>query len=861
MTSPTAASDNPLPNRSETHDTIRSYQRDSLKMLMITVCVLGPCISFALWLRGESTLIAAAPLALGLLSLALLQMLKGPRADWVPVALVCGTLAAGSLMAWADGSVRSAGVLVIFVALIGAGTYLARNALYLAVGVAFALLGGLNLAEYQGWLQPRLHKSGLALWFTQMAVVICLLVIVFYGRRRLELMFDAQQQALERSEQSALALQTSEARFAALFSNTPAATLVQRADTREVLEVNQAFERMVGYERASLLGRRPPDLWALESDRTRFRHLLDTQGQVANLAATGKRRDGSLFECLLFAEMVTAGADRLVMIMLLDTSAETKARQALEKSEERFAKAFNFSPLGMTITRMSDGMFLEVNPANERVLGFTREDFMERTSVQAGVWITEAERNAYIAALRREGRLMGYETRMRSKQGDPVDVKIWSERVELEGEACNLAFTINVTEEKHQQAIWRNVAKGVSGETGEAFFRSLVEQLASTLGAMGVLVANIGDDGRFDALTGLCHCTDGSSAHRPHFSPDHPLLLSVLQHGGLLITTTEAAAVHELCGAHALGDRVSFAGVALRDEGGEAIGLLGAFWPERPENAANLASLMTIFASRCNAELLHMRHGRELARLNATLEQRVTERTAQLQMLNRELDTFAYSVSHDLKSPLRSIDGFMHVLQEQTQGRVSEEDQALMERVMASTRRMHGLINDMLALARVSQTKLTPERVNLSEMAEQVILQERLRDPDHQADVQIEAGLVTQCDPRMARIVLENLLGNAWKYSAKAAQPRIELARVSATGNGPPRFVVRDNGAGFDMRRADRLFKPFSRLHPPTEFQGTGVGLATVRRIIERHGGEISGEGKVGLGAAFQFYFGRPLPD
>jgi signal transduction histidine kinase len=375
---------------------------------------------------------------------------------------------------------------------------------------------------------------------------------------------------------------------------------------------------------------------------------------------------------------------------------------------------------------------------------------------------------------------------------------------------------------------------------------------------VGVVVANIEDADHIDAVARMC---DGVALPSGPLPSQHPLLLQVLEHNGLLVTLTDHAAVRDLCPSRTATDRLSFAAMALRDDDGSAIGLLGAFWPDSPEPTTNLASLMTIFASRCNAELLRLRRDRELARLNATLEKRVAERTAQLQMLNRELDTFAYSVSHDLKSPLRSIDGFMHLLQEQTSGRTTEDDQALMARVIASTRRMGGLINDLLALARVSQTQLQFVEVNLSEMAEEVIQQERLRDPAHEADVQIVPGLVAQCDPRMARIVLENLLGNAWKYSAQAAQPRIELVGLPPTADGLPRFMVRDNGAGFEMTRADRLFKPFSRLHQPTEFQGSGIGLATVRRIIERHGGQISGEGQVGCGASFQFHFGRPAQD
>jgi light-regulated signal transduction histidine kinase (bacteriophytochrome) len=247
--------------------------------------------------------------------------------------------------------------------------------------------------------------------------------------------------------------------------------------------------------------------------------------------------------------------------------------------------------------------------------------------------------------------------------------------------------------------------------------------------------------------------------------------------------------------------------------------------------------------------------------LQDTLEQRVQARTAQLQHINRELDSFAYSVSHDLKSPLRSIDGFMHVLREQMGDRVRPEDDAIINRVIASASRMGGLIKDLLALARVSQSQLQRTWTNLSEMAEEVIQQERQRDPENSVEVVIEPELFADCDPHLAQIALENLLGNAWKYSRNTPQPRIEFGRVPHSEASASTFFVRDNGAGFDMSRSDRLFKPFTRLHQPSEFQGSGIGLATVHRIIERHGGQIHGEGAVGQGAVFRFMFGRTIQD
>ena len=449
---------------------------------------------------------------------------------------------------------------------------------------------------------------------------------------------------------------------------------------------------------------------------------------------------------------------------------------------------------------------------------------------------------------------MGYETRMRRKQGEPVDVKIWSERIELDNEPCNLAFTLNVSEEKRKAELLMSVAKGVSAQTGEAFFQSLVEQLALAIGAHGVVVAELTDTGRLSSLALACN---GQPMPSTVINLEGQPLANTLGSNGLWFGHLNVDEAPAVCPDPSSPPLESFAGVALRDDDGTAIGLLGAFWHERVDLTDNMQALMTIFASRCNAELLRLYRDRDLQKLQATLEQRVADRTAELERLNRELDTFAYSVSHDLKSPLRSIDGFMHLLQEQTQSRCTPDDQMLMARVMGSAQRMHGLINDLLALARVSQTQLQRTEVNLSEIADEVIRQERHRDPDHHVDVLIEPHLIADCDARLAQIVLENLLGNAWKYSRKAAQPRIEFGRAPGTPDEAPSFQVRDNGAGFDMSRSDRLFKPFTRLHQPNEFQGSGIGLATVRRIIERHGGHIAGEGAVGRGAMFQFLFGR----
>ena len=842
------------PVQEEAADLFGGQKQQSLRVLVNTLTFAVPAIALALYARHDTAPLIAVAGLLALVVLVCQVLVRTGRTDQVPTLLIFSVLLAGIGGTVAQGTVRSGAVLVMLVAVVASGTYLSHRAVVLCSTIAIVSLAVINWLEREGMLNTVVLHNGWPLWLTQSAVLICLLIMVFYGRNRLQTAYHNQGRALNHWERIADALRESQARFMALFHSNPAAVLVQSEGTGYVLDANAAFVDMFGFSIEDMRGLAPPQLWHGADDQQALQQSMLRHKRIQGLRVRARRRDGSAFDAMVYAEFVTQGSEQLVITMVLDVSAETQARRALEKSEERFSKAFNFSPLGMTITRMSDGLFLEVNEANERVLGFTREDFMEKTSVQAGVWLSEADRNAYVDALRRDGRLTGYETRMRRKQGEPVDVKIWSERIELDNEACNLAFTLNVSEEKRKAELLMSVAKGVSAQTGEAFFQSLVEQLALAIGAHGVVVAELTDTGRLSSLALACN---GQPMPNTVINLEGQPLANTLGSNGLWFGHLKVDEAPAVCPDPSAPPLESFAGVALRDDDGTAVGLLGAFWHERVDLTDNMQALMTIFASRCNAELLRLYRDRDLQKLQATLEQRVADRTAELEGLNRELDTFAYSVSHDLKSPLRSIDGFMHLLQEQTQSRCTPDDQMLMARVMGSAQRMHGLINDLLALARVSQTQLQRTEVNLSDIAEEVIRQERHRDPGHHVDVLIEPHLMADCDARLAQIVLENLLGNAWKYSRKAAQPRIEFGRAPGTPDEAPSFQVRDNGAGFDMSRSDRLFKPFTRLHQPSEFQGSGIGLATVRRIIERHGGHIAGEGAVGRGAMFQFLFGR----
>lgn len=241
-----------------------------------------------------------------------------------------------------------------------------------------------------------------------------------------------------------------------------------------------------------------------------------------------------------------------------------------------------------------------------------------------------------------------------------------------------------------------------------------------------------------------------------------------------------------------------------------------------------------------------------LQQLNEQLEVRVSERTSELVALNRELEAFTYSVSHDLRTPLRSIHGFACVLEEDEAEHLSASGRQHLRRIQDGSRRMGQLITDLLSLAHLNRADMHHERVDLSGLAHAVVTELEVADPQRKVTWHIEDGLTAMADPGLLRVVLHNLLGNAWKYTSQTPNAQIGLTADRRDG-AMTEFCVRDNGVGFDMGYEAQLFQPFKRLHAHHEFEGSGVGLATVKRVVQRHGGSVRAEGAVGEGAAVYF--------
>jgi PAS domain S-box-containing protein len=832
--------------------------RDRTKALRLTSLVIG-CTGLLVLLME---LVLAAPgeheawVAGGLTVMAWLcyGLTRVGRTRYVAHVIVAAVLGAAIFSALTYGSVRTAVGFLFMGSVVGAGIFLGRTALIVTTVASIGSLGALTWAEAAGLLTHRPDFSvSLRVWITHSATVLVCALTIHHSRLRTNRALQLQAQEFERRKATEQERDRNLERFARIFRTSPSPMIAQSARTGSILDVNPAFERSYGYTRDQVLGRQETFLWAEPAQREVYLQRLYEQRHVDQFACQGRRADGQAFNALISSEMGTDREDKLIITTITDVSVQTDAMDRLRRSEERFAKAFNFSPLNLTITRLADGSFLEINKAQDRVQGMRPDELIGKTTVEAGAWLTPADREQFVAQLLRDGRVDNYDTLMRHKDGSLVDTRLWAELIEIDGEPCILSCTVNISAEKRRESLLLNVAKGVAAETGEAFFTALTRHLSEAIECDMVVIGECTDPQVVQVLS-----IWKDAVPMPTFSFDTlntPCAETLRQKEAFVCAQGLPQGFPNARGINREGFQ-AYLGQALRDADGTPIGILFAMWRNPLTLREDLQAMVSIFASRANAELVRLRRDREIQRLTETLELRVRERTAELHKLNAELDSFAYTVSHDLKSPLRSIDGFTRLIEEQLGDRLNADEREMFDRVLSSTARMGSLISALLALARVSQAPLERQNVDLSALVRSILAERLTEHPQRAVTCDITDGLTAQCDPQLARIALENLLGNALKYSREQAHTVIEFGCVAAGDDGATRFFVRDNGVGFNMAYATKLFKPFQRLHMASEFEGTGIGLATVRRIIERHGGDITAISAPGEGATFSFSLG-----
>jgi len=825
-----------------------SRKRTTIGLIALVVAISTSLLAIVLFLNGPRLSDGAAPFLIAITAWACALLVRSERDRFVPHALIAATMMAAIIAVISFGSVRSAGSVLFTVVVAGAGIFLGIRALVATVGSGVLALGALVAAESRGWLHEPTLEVGFLVWLTHATTMTVMALMIFHARRVLETAHEQTREELLRRQQTEQERDRLIRRFSRMFHGSPSPMVAQSAISGVILDVNPAFERTYGYSRDQMLGRTDQFFWVDPQRRTEHARRLLNERRVMQQEIDALRADASPCKVMLSSELSDEDGDRLVISILTDVTEQTQMLEELKRSKELFFKAFNFSPLKMTITRLRDGMFLEVNRARDPVQGQDRQALLGKTTLETGGWLSESERQVFVERIQEEGHLSGYETRMRHVDGSLIDAKIWAELIEIDGEECVLSCFVNTTEEKRREKRLIDMARGMSGSSAEDFFQSLARHMARVMGAEMASVAELLPDG---SMKTLAVWLDDKPVRNYTYQPQEtPCGVALLQQELSVFADglDQRFARHEPL---VRGRFKAYIGQRLHDAAGQPIGIINVLWRSPIDLQPDTWAMMSIFAGRANAELLRLERDREIQSLNEMLEQRVQERTADLHKLNAELDSFAYSVSHDLKSPLRSIDGFTRLLGEQLQDRLRPDETAMMKRIVAATSRMSTLIADLLALARVSQGQLERQRVDLTALVNDIMDVEMQRHPGRRLDRRVAPDLRVDCDPRLTRIALENLLGNALKYSRARDVTIIEVGRC-----GPNELFLKDNGVGFDMTYVDKLFKPFQRLHMPSEFEGTGIGLATVRRIIERHGGHIRGQGFPGKGAEFTFSFG-----
>ncbi|CAG0984592.1 two-component system, NarL family, sensor histidine kinase EvgS [Burkholderiales bacterium] len=488
------------------------------------------------------------------------------------------------------------------------------------------------------------------------------------------------------------------ARFEAIFQHTPSVAIQGFTPEGRILHWNQASADLYGIAAEQALGRPLPELLLADADAAGFYDSLRTIVRERTATPPGEwpvqLKDGRrLWVYSSLFPLIEHGEVAEVFCMDVDVTARKEAEEALRHSSERFIKVFQASPVPISISRLADGYYLDVNDAFVEQFGWTRAEILGRTSVEIGIWPNAEERARWVEAIRRTKRLRNYEARFNTKSGVEHTALVSVEEITLAGETCIVGMVHDITQ-------------------------------------------------------------------------------------------------------------------------------------------------------RLKAE-------QEIRRLNTDLERRVLERTAELTAANRELESFAYSISHDLRAPLRSIDGFSHLLAEEYAAKLDDKGQGYLERVRRAAQRMGKLIDDILELSRVTRQSMHRTSVDLTRLSREVLDELAQSEGERKLQLEIAEDLRATGDPQLLRVLVQNLLENAWKYTSRKPLARIVVGCEHASDEKV--YYVSDNGVGFDMIYADRLFVPFQRLHKPEDFEGTGIGLATVARIVHRHGGKVWAESAPGVGTTVRF--------
>jgi PAS domain S-box-containing protein len=646
---------------------------------------------------------------------------------------------------------------------------------------------------------------------------------------QIELEMQNEELAQSRAEVEALLHQ-----YTDLYDFAPVGYLTLARDG-EIHQVNLAGANLLGGERGTLMKRRLGVFVSTES-RTTFSTFLEKVfgSQQKETCEVAFQKDGATPLWVHVEAIREDGQREVCHAAVVDITGRQRAEEALRDSEVKFRQTFDLSPVGIVIVGL-DKRFLSFNLAFLRFLGYSGEELAAMTIADVSFGEDEDIGMAEMMALMR-GEITGARVDKRYVRKDGTVV--WGE----------VTISLVRDHEGHSQYFLAIIQDTTERKQSETELRRLYELSERS---RNDLLSILEDQNRVqEALSSVSLRQEAILAAVPDVivEVDTNKVYTWANRSGIEFFGDDV--VGKEASFYFAGDQETYKTVQPLFDGSENTVYLES-WQRRKDGQKRFLGWWCRVLKDANGKVIgalssarditdHKRAEEEIQKLNTELEQRVIDRTAQLEVANKELEAFSYSVSHDLRAPLRSIDGFSQALLEDYQDKLDELGKSHLLRVRNAAQRMAQLIDDVLDLSRIHRAEMIPLAIDLTTMANEIIEDLRRQQPRPRVEVMMERGMSAVGDPALIRLCLQNLLENAWKFTSKHDRARIEFG--SREGDGSKVFFVKDDGAGFDMA-----------LHAQADVPGTGVGLASAQRIIHRHGGKIWAEGEVEKGATFFF--------
>ncbi len=621
-------------------------------------------------------------------------------------------------------------------------------------------------------------------------------------------------------------LRESEAKFSAAFHASVEAMVISMLDDGRIVDVNEAYVRLTGYSREELIGRTTLEMGIVADPEGRASraNMMRAEGAVRDVPSPTRRRDGEIRECLQTSFGIEIRGEPGWVSVRRDVTDIRRAERALRQSEARFHAVFRGSPDPIVISRMDDGVVVDVNPAHEVLTGYSREEIVGRSVIDLDI-VDLPKRAALVDEVRRHGFVKEWDFTNRHRSGEVRLCRQSSFHLDIGDDDCMVSIVRDVTDLRRIEAAVR---------TSEERLRQAVR--ASAIGIFD-----------HDHVADTLYWSPEQRAIFG-FTPEEPVSLA-----GFL------SCVHP--------DDLETIGAAVRQAHDPSKD--GFFDVEHRiirrdgEERWLFTRSQTFFEGagdgrhpvRTVGGLLDVtekkRVDEELRQLNEALEIRVAERTAELERANRDLESFSYSISHDLRAPLRHVVGYIDMFERDLAVPLDDTTKRRLDVISDAARRMGTMIDSLLAFARIGRAAMQFSAVDVNAVVGDVRMELRPDTDNRQIEWEVAELPTVTADRTLLKMVFSNLVSNAIKFTAERAPARIGVGAHRADSGWV--FFVSDNGAGFDMRYADKLFGVFQRLHSADEFPGTGIGLANCRRIVERHGGRIWAESEPGAGTRILF--------